>query len=666
MERTPYWLINGGVIIDVLAIPAMALFCYGIYRHWQKLQMGAVRLCISWKEIRPFLTRQRMAHFLWGGVLGARVYRKPVTGLFHGCIFWGMLLLLLGTTMVLLNVVTGVAVMSGAVYTWFMAFSLDAAGLAVLIGVVFLLARRLIRYPRLAQPKARAGFVAMELLLLAVIVTGFLLEAMRIDLADARETAFVGQMTAQLLGPLFNGQTSYTDFWWLHGILALAFVAYIPFSPLVHLLFIPVNAALTDSSNIGADEKAIDLGSLDADPDSGDESPDALPTLGTPTLGDYQPKQLFDFSTCLWCGRCQEICPATRTEKSLSPKGVMVTLAEMLQAGKMSDHSLIDAVGMETLFECRTCGACAEVCPAMANPLKAIWGMRQHLMMERGEMPAHMLQAYRNMEALMHPFSSSASPSDWRNGLNVPVFKAGETEYLLWIGCAVTYEDRAQKIGRAVVNILNAAGVSYGIIEEARCTGDPAKQMGDDYLFSMLADANMQLFSSHGVEKIITMCPHCYNSFAKYYPPLGGQFEVIPHARVIDDLIRAGRLKLDYANQKIAYHDPCYLGRHNRVFDAPRDVVQSVGKLEELPNNRGNSFCCGAGGGNYWSEEEGQRINYTRAREAFDSGAEKLASSCPFCLLMLTDGMKMYTDKQVVFDIAELVEENLRTETRDH
>jgi Fe-S oxidoreductase/nitrate reductase gamma subunit len=662
MERTPYWLIDGGVVLDVLALPAIALFSYGIYRHWRKLQTGTVNFRLSWKTIQPILTRRRLVNFLLNGVLGARVYCKPFTGLFHGCIFWGMVLLLIGTAMVLLNVLTGAAVMSGAVYTWFMAFTLDAAGLGVFIGVMFLVARRLIRYPRLTKPKARTGFLAAELLLLTVIVTGFLLEAMRIDLTEARETAFVGQITAQWLGSLFNGQSSYIVFWWLHGILSLALVAYIPFSPLTHMLFIPVNSALADT-NIGAGETALDLVTLEEDPASEHGDSQALPVLGTPTLSDYQPKQLFDFTTCLWCGRCQEVCPATLTEKSLSPKGVMVTLAEMFRDGKMNEDGLIDTVGMETLFECRTCGACAEACPAMVNPLKAIWGMRQNLMMERGEMPPQMRQAYRNMEALMHPFSSSASPSDWRRGLEVPMFQAGETEYLLWIGCAVTYEDRAQKVGRAFVNILNAAGVSYGIIEEARCTGDPAKQMGDDYLFSIMAEANMQLFSSNGVRKIITLCPHCYNSFTKYYPPLGGHYEVIPHASVIRDLISAGKLELDSDGRTIAYHDPCYMGRHNRMFNEPRDVIESMGILSELPNHHGNSFCCGAGGGNYWNEEQGRRINYTRAREAFDSGAEKLASSCPFCLLMLTDGMKMYTEKTMVFDIAELVEEKLRIRT---
>jgi Fe-S oxidoreductase len=513
----------------------------------------------------------------------------------------------------------------------------------------------------LVKPKPRSGFLAQELLLLVVIFTGFLLEGMRIELASAHETAFVGQMFAQFMGPLLEGQNTYIQLWWLHGLLALIFVAYIPFSPLAHLLFIPVNAALADP-DIGADAKALDLENLENEFHAEGDALEDLPTLGTPTLSDYHPKRLLDFATCLWCGRCHEVCPAVKTGKTLSPKGVVSTLAEMFSSEKMNDNTLIDTVGIETLFECRTCGACVEVCPAMVNPLKAIWSMRQNLMMERGEMPPKMLQAYKNMEALMHPFSSALSASDWRAGLDVPAFKAGETEYLLWIGCAVTYEERAQKIGRAAVNILNAAGVSYGIIEEARCTGDPAKQMGDDFLFSMLADANIQLFAAHKVQKIITLCPHCYNSFTKHYPSLGGQYDVIPHSRMINELLQSKKIKIDFTNQKIAYHDPCYLGRHNRVFDAPRDVIRSVGKLSELPAHRENSFCCGAGGGNYWNEEEGERINYTRAQEAFNTNAEKLVSACPFCLLMLTDGMKMYTEKQIVFDIAELVEKNMKLE----
>jgi Fe-S oxidoreductase/nitrate reductase gamma subunit len=654
MGRTPYWQIDYGILIDLLAIPVAVTFCYGVIQHWRKIQSGLFRFRLTWDDFRHGLRREKLVRLLWTGLLGSRVYRKAVTGFFHAMVFWGMLVLFLGTLMVLLNVVFDVAVMSGGFYKWFMAFALDAAGLAVLIGIGFLLARRLGRYPRLFEPRPRSGFVFMELLLLTVVLTGFLLEGLRIRLTDAHELAFIGAWAARLLESPADAATIYTLLWWTHGLLALFFIAYIPFSPLTHLLFIPVNAAVAEPV-MGADVEALDLASLETGQNG------EIPPLGTPTLADYRPKRLLDFSACLWCGRCQEVCPATQTEKDLTPKGIIVTLAQWLQAGKMTDERLIDTVGMETLFECRTCAACVENCPALINPLKAIWSMRQNLMMERGEMPVQMLQAYRNMEALRHPFSSSASSTDWARGLDVPSFEAQKTEYLLWVGCAVTYEDRAQQIGRAMVNVLNHADVSYGIIAAARCTGDPAKQMGDDYLFSQLAGANIALFNSLGVKKIITLCPHCYNSFNTYYPPLGGNFQVISHVSLIRDLIHDAKIRPLAGSQKIAYHDPCYLGRHNNLFDDPREVIDSIGNIVELPRSRNNSFCCGAGGGNYWNDESGQRINYVRAREAFETGAKKIAAACPFCLLMLTDGVKMVSEEKVVFDIAEIIEQHIES-----
>jgi Fe-S oxidoreductase/nitrate reductase gamma subunit len=650
MERTPYWLIQNGILIELLAVPTIAVFGYSVYLHYRRITKGESRVRISLDDLRRFFCRERLIGIIWNGVLGARVYRWPVSGLSHGFVFWGMLLLLIGTTMVFLNVLLGLEVMSGPFYKWFMGLTLDAAGLAVLVGLGFLLLRRLMHYRRLSYPKSRPGFVLAEIFLIVVVLSGFLLEGQRLRLTGSQEQAFVGNLVAMAMEEIGGGEGFYIALWWLHGLLALAFIAWVPFSPLAHLLFIPVNAALAEPI-IGADEIVLDIGALEPDDDGN------VPTLGTPTLADYSVKRRLDFSTCLWCGRCQEICPATVTEKTLTPKGVVITLAEALSQGRMNDRSIVDTVGMPTLFECRTCGACVETCPAMINPLKAIWGMRQYLMMERGEMPTHLRSAYRNLEALMQPFSSQASPSDWRKGLEVPIFKSGETEYLLWIGCAVTYEDRAQRIGRAMVDLLNDAGISYGIIEDARCTGDPAKQMGDDYLFSQLANTNIALFKTHQVRKIITMCPHCYNSFKHYYPPLGGNYEVISHVALIADLIHSARLRFVAGDRKIAYHDPCYLGRHNHIFKSPRDIITSKGYIVELPRNRNNSFCCGAGGGNYWNEESGKRINYARSQEAFESSADLIATACPFCLLMLTDGMKMYTSAEIVFDIAELVQQ---------
>lgn len=654
MGRTPYWLIDHGFLIDVLALPTAVVFAWGVRRHLRRVAHGQVRLRWTIVDLRRAWAALPKKPMLLNGLLGVRLYREPLTGIFHGLVFWPILVLLCGSVLVLIQVLFGLPVLSGWFYKWFMAFGLDAAGAGLLAGIGFLLVRRLSGRERLVEPKARPGFAAAEVFILLVVLTGFVLEGSRIGLSGAREPAFIGNLAARLLSPAGGGSSVYITLWWLHGLLALALLAWLPFSPLSHLFLVPVNAGLPEEP-IGADVKAMDPASLEPDAEGN------LPHLGTSTMADCSLKRRLDFSTCLWCGRCQEVCPATLTGKNLSPKGVMITLAEWLSQGKMADTGLIDAIGMSTLFECRTCGACVETCPAMVNPLKAIWGMRQNLMMERGEMPVHMLTAYRNLEALMHPFATSVSLSEWRRGLSVPKFAPGETEYLLWIGCAVTYEARAQQVGRAMVDILDHACVSYGIIEEARCTGDPAKQMGDDYLFATLAKANIELFAAYGVKKIITLCPHCFNSFKNYYPPLGASYEVIPHPVMIESLIRSGRISLMRGSlKKIAYHDPCYLGRHNRLFEPPRNVIRTVGELTELPRQRGASFCCGAGGGNYWNEEEGQRINYARAEEAFNSGAEALAAACPFCLLMLTDGMKMYTDRGMVFDIAEIVARSLQ------
>lgn len=652
MARTPYWLIQGSIIIDLLVIPVVIVFGCGIYLHWKKIMAGEARFRFSITKLQNGLKCFHWAAFWRDAVLAVRLYRKPVSGFVHGMVFWGMLLLFVGTSLIFFNLLFGLPVFSGAFYQWFMAFGLDAAGLAVLIGLLFLLVRRLLGYKRIAEPKQRRGFIPMELLLLAIIVSGFAVEILRIHLAGVEENAFIGSGLTFLLNGFSGATATYIGLWWCHGLLALAFIAYIPFSPMAHLLFIPLNAGLPEPLS-GADATVLDDSAFAPGPE------DELPTLGTPSLNDYSARRRLDLSTCVWCGRCQEVCPATLSEKDLNPKGVVTTLAEFLQANRSADSGLIEAIGMETLFECRTCAACVETCPALVNPLKLIMGMRQNLMMEQGEMPSQMRQAYRNFDSVMHPFSTSAASDDWRRGLDVPQFESGKTEYLLWIGCAVTYEDRAQQIGRSMVNLLNKAKISYGIIEEARCTGDPAKQMGDDYLFSMLAGTNIQLFGDYGVQKIITMCPHCFNSFKNYYPPLGGHYQVLSHADMLGELIRSGKLELKYADQRICYHDPCYLGRHNRIFDTPREVLGAMGRIFETVRHGSNSFCCGAGGGNYWNEEKGRRINYLRAEEMFNNGADKIASACPFCLLMLTDGLKMFSDKQVLFDIAELVEQNL-------
>lgn len=650
MERVPYWNINYGLLIDLLSIPAMAIFAYGMYCHWKAIKQGRARMnlgiSLTALKIGPIYVRS----FFTRGILGTRLYKKLGTGIAHGLLLWGMVLLTVGTTLVFANVLFDTPVFKGAFNRWFMGFSLEVAGLAALFGVLFLLVKRLFAQERLVFFKSNSRFVLIEVGIVMIIITGFLIEGLRIAHNGYDPGSFVGNWISTIFTDVENVTIAHQALWWLHGFMALALIAYIPFSPLVHLVLAPVNAGL-DIPLPGPK-----MGVLDFDAFEDEESEEEPPSLGIGKLSDFNWKNLLDISNCLWCGRCHEVCPAAQTGKSLSPKSIMVTLADFKKEGRFEDESLLDTISTDTIYSCTTCLACVEACPVSVNQPNAILGMRQNLLMERSEIPEIMGLAHKSLESRQHPFVGTGfGPNDWRNDLDVPIFEENKTEYLLWIGCSVAYEERTQSIARSMVNILKTSGVSFGILEENRCTGDPAKQMGNEFLFTEIAGQNIEEFESLGVKKIITMCPHCFNSFTRHYPLIGGTFEVIPHAVFLRKLIDSGEIKLKKSEQTICYHDPCYLGRHNNILAEPRSVVSSVGQLVEMPKSGCESFCCGGGGGNYWTEEEGTRINQTRAKEALDTGANTIATSCPYCLLMLTDGLKKFTEESMVEDIAELV-----------
>ncbi len=654
MGRVPYWNINHGMIIDLLAIPTFFLFFYGLYRIWTRIEHGKDEIpqgqtCTAVK-IGPF--------YLWAlltkGIFGSRIYRKIFTGIAHGLVFWGMALLFVGTVMVLLNVVFGIPVFEGQFDRWFMHYALNIAGACVLCGILFLLIKRIFPSERLSAVKSRTSFVPVEVAIAFIIISGFLLQGFRIANTAYQPGAIIGNWVATCLAPIEGGLLWHKYIWWAHGLIALAFIAYIPFSPLVHLVLAPINTGLT------APIPGPQMGNLDFSAFESIETGQE-PKLGVSELADFSRKRLLDFAACTWCGRCHEVCPAVQTGKRLSPKKVVVTLSDYLTQGKLHDESLIAEISPEAIFDCTTCTACMEACPVSINQPKAIMRLRQNMVMEQSQVPNTMRQALKSLEARQHPFFGTASGKrDWCKGLDVPIFERGKTEYLLWIGCSVTYEERAQKIGRAMVNILRKAGVSFGILEEARCTGDPAKQIGNEFLFQEIAQQNISDFLSLGVNKIITLCPHCYNTFTRHYPQLGGLYSIIPHSVFLDSLLQLGKINTKRNSKLITYHDPCYLGRHNNVFTEPRHVLSSVGRLVEMPRNRKLSFCCGGGGGNYWAEETGTRINQARAREALDTRADIIATSCPFCLLMMVDGAKKFTEGERIFDVAELIDSQLQ------
>jgi Fe-S oxidoreductase/nitrate reductase gamma subunit len=629
------------VILTVLLLAAGASVVLGLRSIWSRMAPGA-----GLDTLRALFAHVNWPSFWQRGMLISRVFKRPASGVAHGLLFFGSLFAILGHAIYPLSFV-GVPVYSGTFGFVVMELGREVAGVAMFVGALFLLLRRARPPERLTAGKARRGFVPTEILLLAVLAAGFTAEAFRLAHAGAvTEGEFIGAALAEPLRGLGPGAISqgYLAVWWLHGLLGLAFIVLITRSPMSHMLLGPINAALARR------RPGVHVPPIDFDADE--------PLLGAEKLADLPLKSLVDAAACVWCGRCHEVCPATQTGKPLSPKIIMQTCAEYQEQGRRDDVSIVDALGMDELFACTTCAACVEECPVTNSPAEAILHFRRQYVMGRSEMPEVMATANRNLESRSHPFvGTSANRDDWRRGLDVPFFEPGRTEHLLWIGCSVAFEERAQQVARSMVRILNAAGLSWGILEESRCTGDPAKMMGNELLFVELAQANIEEFEGLGVGKVITMCAHCFNSFDRYYPELGARWQTVPHSVLIDQLIRDGRLHVERdATRKITFHDPCYHARHNDIVDESRSVVAALGELVEMPRNRKDSFCCGGGGGNYWAREGGTaRIGDVRATEALGTGADLIATSCPFCLLMLSSGAARHTDQRKVYDLAELV-----------
>ncbi|TAK53754.1 MAG: (Fe-S)-binding protein [Gammaproteobacteria bacterium] len=638
------------VVLALLLCAAAVGLVLGLRVQWRRIAAGQPAPGQS-GAIAGLAARIHWPSFWTRGLLLSRLFKRPVAGLAHALLFFGALVAIAGHALYALTFL-GIEVYEGAFGFIVMELARELAGLAMLAGAAFLFVRRLWPPERLTVGQERRGFAPMEALLLAIIVLGFAAEIFRLAQPDAVSR---GEFLGLALGGALNGLEAATlaagqsVLWWLHGLLGLAFIVLIPRTPMSHMILGPLNTALA-RRRAGITLPLIDFEAPAAD--------GAEPPLGAEKLADLPRKNLLDAAACLWCGRCHEACPAAQTGKALSPKKVMLTCAAYLEQGRTQDAALIDELGAEAIFNCTTCAACVEQCPVTNNPAETILHFRRQFVMGRSEMPEVMALANRNLEARGHPFAgTAANRDDWRRGLEVPLYEAGRTEYLLWIGCAVAFEERAQQVARAMARILDAAGVSWGILEESRCTGDPARMMGNELLFVELAQANIEDFRERGISKVITMCAHCFNSFDRYYPELGASWETIPHGVLIERLIREGRLApVRDPARRITFHDPCYLARHNGIVRETRGVVAAVGELVEMPRHGRDSFCCGAGGGNYWSREGGTaRISDTRLDEALATGADQVATSCPFCLLMLTSSAAGRGGERKVFDLAELV-----------
>jgi Fe-S oxidoreductase len=600
-------------------------------------------------------------------VLGQKaVLQNPGIGIAHTLIFWGFIIISIGTVeQFLMTLYSGASFefVGETLYHAFV-FSQDLFTALVLLGVIFAAYRRFIIKPKHLGQSKDANNVLM--FTGGLMVSIFLMNAFH---AAGRDAYFISSHIADLFSGLELSEDAnhamFTFFKWVHMLLVLGFAVYIPGSKHLHIVAAGPNTFLRKINR----EKGMTPINFE------DET---VTQYGAAKVTDLSWKDALDLYSCTECGRCQELCPAWNTDKPLSPKNLIVDIKKNLHTnkplileGKTEEvgHIIDDHVTEDVIWSCTSCRACEIACPVFIEHTDKIYDARRNLVMMESRFPAEVQAVFKNMETNASPWAFSPSErANWAEGLDVKkmadVGSADQLDVLLWVGCAGSYDDRNKSVVKSFVNLLNKSGIKFAILgTEEQCTGDSARRIGNEYLFQTLAKANVETLNRYNVKRIVTACPHCFNTLKNEYGEMGGQYEVIHHSQFIAKMISEGKLKSSKPmNETVTFHDSCYLGRWNNVYAEPRTAIESIPevKMVEMRLNHDKGMCCGAGGGRMWMEEHiGKRINVTRTEQALETGATTVATACPFCITMINDGMKEkdMVGKVKVKDIAELMDE---------
>jgi Fe-S oxidoreductase len=639
-----------------------------------------------------------------GGVL-----RDPIPGIAHFFTFWGFIVIQFGLLNLMLGAFNASLPLLGGNHGF--AIVLDAFVLFVLLALALFTFRRAVLRPKQLQSKLHGpldGYIILGLIFL-VILTLALVESFEYAATNGAAWTPIGSW----IGPAFTGFgtaaniAAFRIFWWLHILTVLFFLVYLPRSKHLHLMATPFNVFFR---NHGAKGALPLMENLEEREDYGVSRPE-----------QFTWKQLLDGYACTECGRCNTVCPASNTGKPLFPKEIILGVKEALlvQSGTiLGENSLWNRLGgkssevgefasekeeahkpmvggiisTDALWACTSCRACMEICPVSIEHVPTIIDMRRHLVMEESDFPQEVTPVFNNIERNANPWEiSNDRRAEWAAGLDIPLMSENpEADVLYWVGCMGSFDERNKKVATAVAKILKAAKVNFAILgPEESCTGDPARRIGNEYLWQMMAQQNIETLNGYGLNIndqqdhhamnghahgngvagpapkhriIITACPHCFNTIKNEYPQLGGNYDVVHHTVFIDKLLAEGKITLPegFDQRKLTYHDPCYIGRYNDIYDEPRRVltVLNTNGVTEMRRHRNKSFCCGGGGGRAWMEERiGKRVNQTRVKEALETGAEVLAAACPFCITMFDDGVKGVEAEESlkIEDISEIV-----------
>jgi Fe-S oxidoreductase/nitrate reductase gamma subunit len=620
------------------------------------------------------MTKQKapITDFFLHGLLQLRIWKKIYPGIMHLLIFWGVTIQVIGTAINLMQMAlfTPFALENFPRNGWyfFYEFIMDLAGVFILVGVGMALYRRLVMKPDYLG-YAWDDWYALILLTLLPLA-GFTTEAMRLIAADPpwARYSFAGSVFAGLYRAL--GVTPESAFGWqqtfvlIHIFLGVTFVASIPFTKFRHLIFAPLNILRQPRRTMGALEKVEDI--------------EETELLGVGKITEFNSQQLLSFDACLRCGRCEDVCPCTNSGMAYSPRLLITDLRDAMlksliaPSGNGNEHGeveipeLVDhTFGEHDLWSCTTCGACLTRCPAFINPPEQVVDLRRYQVLMMGNMPKSVGDTLRNMERQGNPWGMPPENRlNWAEGLEIRELAPGdEVDVLLYVGCAAAFDERNKKVVQAFVRLLRKAEVDFGVLgfDEA-CCGETARRMGHEYIFQVMAEQNIEIFNEIQFQRIVTTCPHCFNTLKNEYPQMGGEYEVLHYSEMLRDLIANGMLSANgqQNGSTIAYHDSCYLGRYNDIYKAPREILDNAGTNRvELSRKGENSFCCGGGGGMMWMETDpNTRINNRRLQDALDAKVDTVATACPYCLTMFDDAIrsKAVGEQVQVLDIVEVLE----------
>ena len=660
------------IIFTVFFLLAMGFFIWSC-RNLLKYMLVAKK-----KDNRFDNIGQRLKRVWSIAFAQTKLLRDPAAGALHLLIFWGFILFLFAVIEALIQGFYTPFSLSflGPVYSAITIVQ-DIFAVVVLIACLYALYRRyVIKVPRLdygRHAKLDATFILILIMLVCISMLG------ENSALIAKHNFVLGRYeirpVSAFLSPIFynpgdsTAAFNYQLFWWMHVVVVLGFMNFLPYSKHLHVITSIPNTFFANLDPVRNTLKPIDLE---------DEN---IEFFGAADIEHLSWKQIMDGYSCTECGRCTSACPAATVGKSLSPRDIIVNIRKRTKdkaplmvngvtKGPEFEKTLVhDYISDMQLWECTTCMACVQECPVMIEHVDSIVDMRRDLVLTESQFPSNLNNVFKSIETNFTPWAfNQADRAKWAEGMDIKTMaEDSDGEILFWVGCAGSFDARYKKVTQSFAKLMQKANVNFRILgTEEKCNGDTARRLGNEYLAQMMIKENVDTLNNYGVKKIVTACPHCFHSLKNEYPQFGGNFEVMHHSQLIDQLLDEGKIELKQSGdkkEKITYHDSCYLGRYNGVYDSPRNSLNRIGDFELIEMNRKKSkgFCCGAGGGRMFLEdEEGGRINVERTNEALGTGAETIASACPFCMTMMTDGVKHFekSEEVSVKDIAEIVLEN--------